>query len=171
MKRQLLVAALLCAACSSTTKHAGPPTTTTSTPAPPAAVSNLIVNGVSPGVEQAPFYPATTVTYVACGPVPGGNFLEFIVPPGTAPGYTQSAMANATAVIVVPGEAVLVDRTGKTLYQQKLAGITTGTQGALVLSLTNATSTSGAGGVVESGAVDVSGTFKCAITNAKYPGL
>jgi hypothetical protein len=168
----LCAVACLCAACGhSSHPPASSPTTVANTPttAPPA--SDLLVSGVSPGVEQAPFYPPTTVTYVACGPVPGGTFAEFIVPGGTTPAYTRSAMGSATAVIVVPGEAVLVDRTGKTLYQQNLAGITTGTQGALVLSMTNQTYTNGSGQPVEAGAVNVSGSYACAVTNAKYPGL
>jgi hypothetical protein len=156
---------------SSPAPSAATTTTIVHTPTTAAPRSSLLVTGVSPGVEQAPFYPATTVTYVACGPVPGGNFVDFIVPGGSTPGYTSSALASPTAVIVVPGEAVLIDRTGKTLYEQKLSGITTGTQGALVLSMPNATYTGGSGQPVEAGAVNVSGTFTCATTNTKYPGL
>ncbi len=149
---------------------------TTRAPATTLPQSALTVTGVSPGVEEAMFYPSTPITTVACGKVPkGGTFVEFVVPGATTPAFPRSALASPTAVSITPGKAVLYDTTGKVLYEQDLAGITTvtpgSTGGTLVVSMTNVTYSNGKGQPVEAGAMNVNGSFTCSTMAATYPGL
>jgi hypothetical protein len=146
------------------------PTTTTSTTIP---ASSLTVVGVRPGVLQAPFYPQATVGQVSCGVAPnGGRFVRIDVPAGAAGTPAHSVLTNATAVIVVPGGAMLSDPRflTRTLYSETMKSITTSTQGALVLTLQNVAATGGDGSPVEVGNVQVVGDYECPATDAAYPG-
>jgi hypothetical protein len=171
----MLLGLLMTAGCgkssSSNTAASTLPTTTeapTATAAAPA--TSLSVSGTGPIPQEPPFYPQVTVTSVSCGTGLNGRFVRVDLPaggPGTPP---RSAMAQPTAVLIVPGKATLVDHTNKTLYEQDDPSIAPARQGALVLSLTNTTSTGGDGRIAETGAVDVSGDYACPAKDVAYPG-
>lgn len=129
-----------------------PPTTTTT------AVSALTVIGVSPGVNQDPFYPSATVSSVTCGNAPSGRFVRFAVPGG---GSDRQALAATTTVTVTTGKAVLTDHTGKILYEEDRPSITVAARGAFVLSLVSSTFVGGDGKSVNQGAMNISGNYAC----------
>jgi hypothetical protein len=169
-----LVGAAWLVACGSS-KAAAPATTiattTTSTTIP--AVSNLTVVGVRPAVLQAPFYPQITATQVTCGLAPkGGRFVRVDLPAGGAGTPAKSVLTVPTAVIVVPGGAVLVDPRYLTraLYAENMKSITTATQGAFVLTLGNVVRTGGDGLSVVTGNVQVNGDYECPATDVAFPG-
>ena len=172
----VLALASITVACSSGS-HAAPPATTSPPTAPPttpttaAPVSNLTVTGVSPGVEQAPFYPATKVSSVDCGPVPGGVFVAAIIPAGAPGTPAGSAVATPTLLVVVKGEAVIRDGAGKDLYRDTMSSIQTSRSGAFVLSLESVTYIGGNGRTVPQGAMNIDGDYTCPATNIRYPGL
>lgn len=150
------------------------PATTTTTA---AATSDLMVQGVRPGVLQAPFYAPVTVTHVSCGVAPkGGVFVRVDLPPGTGTTTPGSVMTKATAVIVVPGGAVLVDPTDPShvLYAENMANITTttgsGPNAVFVLTLGNFAGRGGDGLSVVVGNVQVNGNYQCPPTAVAYPG-
>jgi hypothetical protein len=174
-----VVGALALVSCSS---HGTPvggnttvPATTTTTTAP--ATSDLTVDGVRPGVLQSPFYASVTVTQVTCGQAPkGGAFVRIDLPPGTGTTTPGSVMTRATAIIVVPGAAVLVDPTdpSRVLYAENMTNITTttaiGPAAVFVLTLANFTSRGANGLTVVVGNVQVNGTYQCPATSVPYPG-
>ena len=170
------VAALGLVGCSAGKTATGPTTTTIA--APPtsttmAATSSLIVDGVRPGVLQAPFYPQITVNQVTCGVDPGrGRFVLIDLPPGIAGTTAKSVLTQPTAVIVVPGAAVLVNLQylHRVLYQEAMTSITTATQGVFVLSMVNFFATGGSGLTVEVGAVQLNGSYQCPAVDVPYPG-
>jgi hypothetical protein len=170
------VAALIPAGCSTSSKSTNTttiaPSTTAAPTTAPAPTTSLTVSGTGPIPQEPPFYPQITVSSVSCGQGPNGNgrFVRVDLPAGAAPTPARSAMAQPTAVLIVPGKATLIDHTNKTLYEQDDASIAPDHQGALVLSLTNTTSTGGDGRVVETGAVDVSGDYGCPAKDIAYPG-
>ena len=140
----------------------------TTAPAPPP--TSLSVSGTGPIPQEPPFYPQLTVTSVSCGSAPNGRFVRVDLPAGAAGTPSRSAMAQPTAVLIVSGKATLIDHTNKTLYEQDDASIAPARQGALVLSLTQTTSSSGDGRIVETGSVDLSGDYACPATDVPYPG-
>ena len=151
------------------------PATTTTTTAP--ATSDLMVDGVRPGVLLNPFYAPVTVTQVTCGLAPkGGEFVRIDLPPGTGTTTPGSVMTRATAVIVVPGAAVLVDPTAPAhvLYAENMATITTttaiGPAAVFVLTLSNFASRGDNGLSVVVGNVQVNGTYQCPAAAVPYPG-
>lgn len=145
---------------------------TTSTTAPSA--TSLVVDGVSPGVLQAPFYPQVTVTQVSCGSAPkGGVFVRIDLPAGGAGTPAHSVLAAPTAVIVVPGAAILIDPRypNHVLYEEGMQSITTGTGSeAFVLTLANFVGTGADGATVEVGNVQVNGGYQCPAAQVPYPG-
>ena len=166
----LLTATLLAGACSSAPRSAA----TTTTPRPGAAtlaptttaraVSRLTVSGVSPGVEQAPFYPQVTVTSVVCGPSgPSGTgrYVAVGVPAGGPGTQAGSALTELTVALVTNGKAVIKDLSGKVLYEEDMPTISVSRRGTLVLSLTNVAAQSGDGRSVPDGAVNISGDYTC----------
>jgi hypothetical protein len=168
------VAAVALVACSSA-KTATPATTiaTTTTSTTVAALSSLTVVGVRPAVLQAPFYPQITVTQVSCGPSPkGGRFVRVDLPAGGPGTAAKSVLTHPTAVVVVPGAAVLVDPRflTKALYSETMKSITTSTQGAFVLTLGNLLRTGGDGLAVVTGNVQVNGDYECPATDVAFPG-
>jgi hypothetical protein len=147
--------------------------TTTTTSTSVAAASSLVAVGVRPGVLQAPFYPQVTITQVTCGAAPkGGRFVRLDLPAGGAGTPARSVLTKATAVIVVPGAAVLVDPryVTRVLYVEGMKSVTTATQGAFVLTLHNLVATGGDGLAVEVGNVQVNGDYQCPATDVTYPG-
>jgi len=143
--------------------------TTTTTAAP--VTSNLEVTGVRAGVLQPPFYPKVMVTSVTCGAAPTkGRFVRLDLPPGAAGTPARSALTEPTAVIVVPGEAMLVDKSNKVLYEEKMPSIATATQGGFVLTMESTTGASADGLSVQSGALQVNGGYICPATDVAYPG-
>jgi hypothetical protein len=167
---------LTAVACGNSSKNPSATTTLPSTQAPATSttaaptLSALSLAGVGPGVMETPFYPTTGVTTVTCGVAPGGGvFIAFIVPAGGPPTPTNSAMAQKTIVIIVPGNAVLKDRTGKVLYQLAMASITTARSGSLVLSLNSVTYIGGDRRSVVQGAVNITGDYTCPPWNAPFP--
>jgi hypothetical protein len=171
----MLVALLLASACSSGTSQSA----STSTPPPPVtaaaptttakAVSSLTVSGVSPGVEQAGFYPPVTVTSVVCGPSGTGRYVALALPvggPGTPAG---SVLTEPTIAFVVAGKAVVKDFAGKVLYEEDMPSISVARRGSVVLSLTNITSQSGDGRAVADGAVNISGDYVCPASDTALP--
>jgi len=174
-----VVGALVLISCSS---HGTPvggnttiPATTSTTTAP--ATSDLMVDGVRPGVLQNPFYAPVTISQVTCGLAPkGGEFVRIDLPPGTGTTTPGSVMTRATAVIVVPGGAVLVDPTDPThvLYAENMANITTTATGGplavFVLTLANFASRGANGLSVVVGNVQVNGSYQCPATAVPYPG-
>jgi len=169
-----LVAALVACSSAHSSSSSAPataaPTTlpSTTTTAPP---SNLTVIGVSPGVEQANFYPSATVTAVRCGTSPQGPFVAFLIPPGGAGTPPGSAMTLTTAVVVVDSKAEVKDHTGKVLYEQDLQGVTLGTTGNLVLSLNSVTYIGGDRRSVAQGAINITGSYACTGPPLAFPGL
>ena len=144
-----------------------PPTTSTTAP----VTSKLEVTGVRPGVLQNPFYPMITVTSVTCGAAPAkGRFVRIVLPPGGPGTPARSALTEPTAVIVVPGEARLVDRTSKVLYDERMPSIVTAAQGAFVLTMENVAGTSGSGLSVQVGALQLNGDYTCPDADVAYPG-
>jgi len=145
---------------------------TTSTTAPSA--TSLTVDGVSPGVLQPPFYPQVTVTQVSCGAAPkGGVFVRIDLPAGGAGTPAHSVLAAPTAVIVVPGAAILINPhyPNHVLYQEGMASITTGTGiEDIVLTLANFVGTGADGATVAVGNVQVNGSYQCPPTQVPYPG-
>lgn len=178
--RGRLLVAVVCALAVAGCGHAAltsPPTPTTTlaptTTSTTVADSNLTVVGVRPGVLQAPFYPQTTVTRVSCGVAPmGGRFVRLDLAPGAAGTPAGSVLTVPTAVIVVPGGAVLLDPRflSKVLYAESMKSITTATQGAFVLTLQNAAGGGGDGLTVVAGNVQVYGDYVCPDTDVAYPG-
>jgi hypothetical protein len=170
-----LIAVTLVAACG-TSKTTAPPTSTTTavtTTTTQPATSNLTVDGVRPGVLQAPFYPQITVTQVTCGAAPkGGRFIRINLPPGGAGTPARSVLTKATAVIIVPGAALLIDpRYGtRTLYAEAMPSIATATSGGLVLTLANLVAAGGDGLAVEVGNVQINGDYQCPASDVSYPG-
>lgn len=152
-----------------------PPTVLTSLAptAPPttAQSTDLTVAGYSPGVNQPPFYPNTTISSVSCGSGPGGGFVLVNLPAGPSGTPAGSALAEPTVIIIVPGKAELKDHTGKVLYNEVPGQVSTGRQGTLVLSMVSTTYIGGDGRTVEQGAVDVSGNFACPATSVPFPGF
>src|SRR5580658_7914625 len=119
-----VVGALGLMGCSGHLAAVGPTTTIATTTTTMPATSDLMVDGVRPGVLENPFYAPVTVTQVTCGVAPkGGEFVRIDLPPGTGTTTPGSVMTRATAVIVVPGGAVLVDPTDPThvLYAENMA--------------------------------------------------
>jgi hypothetical protein len=166
-----VVALAGCKAGSAATKATVPSTSTTSTTAPPA--SQLTIVGVRPGVLQAPFYPQITVSQVSCGVDPGrGRFVRVDLPPGGAGTPAHTVFTKPTAVIVVPGAAVVVDPRylHRVLYDEAMKNITTGTQGVFVLSMVNFYASGGDGLTVEAGAMQLNGGYQCPATDVAYPG-
>lgn len=153
-----------------------PPTTvattsTTSTTVP--VVSNLMIDGVRPGVLQAPFYPQATVTQVTCGTAPkGGRFVRIDLPAGAAGTTARSVLTKPTAVIVVTGAAVVVDPrfVNRVLYAEAMKSITVSTQGSFVLTMSNLQKVGGDGLSVQVGNVRVIGGYQCPATDVAYPG-
>lgn len=166
------VAALAgCKGGTAVTKVTVPSTSTTSTTAP--ALSQLNVVGVRPGVLQAPFYPQITVTQVSCGVDPGrGRFVRIDLPAGGAGTPVHTVFTKPTAVIVVPGAAVVVDPRypHRVLYDEAMINITTGTQGVFVLSMSNFNATGSDGLTVAAGALQLNGDYQCPTTDVAYPG-
>lgn len=166
----LLTATLLAGACASgggravatTTSMSGETTLAPTTTA--RAVSSLTVSGVSPGVEQAPFYPQVTVTSVVCGPSGpsgSGRYVAVGVPPGGPGTQAGSALTELTVAFVMDGKAVIKDLSGRVLYEEDMPTISVSRHGSLVLSLTNVAGQSGDGRSVPVGAVDISGDYTC----------
>ena len=150
------------------------PTTTTASTTTTTAPSEtqLSVDGVRPGVLQAPFYPPITVTQVSCGPAPkGGQFVRIDLPAGGPGTPSNSVMSHATALIVVPEAAILIDPRypQRVLYSEAMASIST-TMNDFVLTLANNVGTGANGAVVEVGNVQVSGGFQCPAAQVPYPG-
>ena len=112
-------------------------TTTTSTTIP--VLSSLMIDGVRPRVLQAPFYPQVTVTQVTCGVPKGGRFVRVDLPAGIAGTTAKSVLTKPTAVIIVPGAAVLVDPRfiERVLYSEGMKSIAVSTQGSFVLTMVN----------------------------------
>jgi hypothetical protein len=131
-----------------------------------------MVDGVRPGVLQAPFYPQVTVTTVTCGVVNGKRFVRVDVPAG-APGTTvKSVLTMPTAVFIAPGAAVLVDPRFLTriLYAENMKSVVVATQGSFVLTMQNVARTGGDGLSVQVGNVRVIGDYECPATDVAYPG-
>ena len=128
-----------------------------------------MVSGVSPGVEQAPFYPTTTVTSVVCGPIGSGRYVAVAVPAGGPGTQAGSVLTEPTIAFVVTNQAVVKDLTGKVLYEEDMPTITVGRQGSLVLSLTNVASQSGDGRAVPQGALNISGDYACPAADTILP--
>lgn len=119
--------------------------------------TDLTVNGFSPGVNQAPFYPTATVKSVTC---PAGS-VTFTVPaggPGTASG---TALTVATTAVVTKGKGELRDSAGKVLYSQSSPNIAVAAHGSFVLSMVPVASTDTAGRRVAAGSVNVGGDYLC----------
>jgi hypothetical protein len=159
----------------SSSKTAAPTTTiaTTTTSTIPPVVSNLMVDGVRPGVLQAPFYPPITVTQVVCGVDPkGGRFVRIDLPAGASGTPGRTVLTEPTAVLVTPGEAVLFDPRFSTryLYTEGMANIATSTAGVFVLTLGNYYATGGDGLTVVVGNVQINGDYQCPATDVVYPG-
>ncbi len=167
--------ALLLAACSHSVATV-PPTTvasTTTTSTTVAVVSNLTIDGVRPAVLQAPFYPQVKVTQVTCGAAPkGGRFVRIDLPAGAAGTTGKSVLTKPTAVIVVPGAAVLVDPRfiNRALYAEAMKSIAVSTQGSFVLNMVNLAKLGGDGLSVQVGSVRVVGGYQCPATDVAYPG-
>jgi len=167
--------ALILVGCGHSTA-AVPPTstiapTTTSTTVP--AVSKLTVVGVRPGVNQAPFYPQTTVVTVSCGATSqGGRFVRIDLPAGAAGTPGRSVLTSVTAVFVAPGGAVLVDPRyiTRALYAEAMKSVTTAKEGAFVLTLHNVNATGGDKLSVVAGNVQVYGDYQCPGTDVAFPG-
>jgi len=175
MRALVVGLALVAVACSSTAKTKPPaattaPTTkaTTTTAAP--AVSALTVQGVSPGVEQAPFYPQITVSSVTCGPTAGGRYVALTLPAGGPGAPAGSVMTEATVAFIVPGKAVVEDFARKVDYEQDSGNITTARRGTFVLSLTNVTFSSGDNKSVPVGAINIEGDYTCPATDVPLTG-
>jgi hypothetical protein len=163
------------AACKSSTAATAPATTvaSTTTTTAVAAVSSLMVDGVRPGVLQAPFFPQVTVAQVTCGAAPkGGRFVRIDVPAGGAGTTAKSVLTKPTAVIVVPGAAVLADPRfiNRALYAEAMKSITIDTHGSFVLTMANLVKQGGDGLAVEVGNVRVIGDYQCPATDVAYPG-
>jgi hypothetical protein len=172
----VIVGALALVGCSSKSAVVGPTTTiaTTTTTAP--ATSDLMVDGVRPGVLQPKFYPPITVSQVSCGVAPkGGVFVRIDLPAGPAGTPPGTVLTKPTAVIVVPGGAVLVDPTAGTdvLYAESMATITTtaggGPQAVFVLTLGNFASRGADGLSVVVGNIQINGNYQCPAA-VPYPG-
>jgi hypothetical protein len=157
----LLVVPLAVAACTSSPKAAPVPSSTVAlatTTLPP--LSNLSVQGVKPGVLQAPFYPMVTVSTVSCGTGPGGRFVRLDLPAGPAGTPAQTGLSQPTYVIVLPGKAELRDGASRVLYRDPNKGIAPATRGSLVLALIGAGEND----------VQVNGGYTCPDTDVAYPG-
>jgi hypothetical protein len=166
--------AMVVAGCGGGAKSAStatlPPTTVLPTTAPPATTA-LQVSGVGPIPLQPPFYPQVTVTAVSCGDAPGGGrFVRIDLPAGQPGTPAGSVLVDQSSVMVVPGKAVLLDHTGKVVYEEDRASIATARQGAMIVSLTNVTGRGGDGRTVESGAIDISGDYGCPAADQIFPG-
>ncbi len=146
------------------------PTSTTSTTV--AAVSSLMIDGVRPGVLQAPFYPLVTVDHVTCGTGPKGHFVRIDVPAGVAGTTAKSVMTVPTAVVVVAGAAILFDPRYSTraLYAEAMKSIVVSTSGSFVLTMVSTARTGGDGLSVQTGNVRVIGDYQCPSTDVAYPG-
>jgi hypothetical protein len=120
-----------------------------------------MVSGVSPGVEQAPFYPQVTVTSVVCGPSGTGRYVAVGVPAGGPGTQAGSALTELTVALVTNGKAVIKDLSGRVLYEEDMPTISVSRHGSLVLSLTNVAAQSGDGRSVPDGAVNISGDYTC----------
>ncbi|MGH9125187.1 MAG: hypothetical protein ACRDZ8_10745 [Acidimicrobiales bacterium] len=168
----LCLAAACLAGCSKSS--VGQTTTTvaaTTTSTTPSATS-LTIDGVTPGVLQAPFYPQVTVTKVTCGAAPkGGMFVRIDLPAGGPGTPAHSVLAAPTAVIVVPGAAILINPQypNRVLYEEAMQSIATGA-GDFVLTLANFVGTGADGATVEVGNVQISGGFQCPSAQIPYPG-
>jgi hypothetical protein len=154
---------------SSSTAPTHPTTTEAPTTAPPPGTS-LSVSGTGPIPQEPPFYPQITVTFASCGTGLNGRFIRVDLPAGGPGTPSRSALAQPTAVLIVSGKATLIDHTNKILYEQDDPSIAPSHRGALVLSLTNTTSTGGDGRIAETGAIDVSGDYACPAKDAPFPG-
>ena len=153
----------------SSTASTLPTTTEAPTTAPPPGTT-LSVSGTGPIPQEPPFYPQITVTSVSCGTGLNGRFIRVDLPAGGSGTPSRSALAQPTALIIVPGKATLLDHTNKILYEQDDPSIAPSHQGALVLSLTNTTTTGGDGRIAETGAIDVSGDYACPAKDVPFPG-
>jgi hypothetical protein len=160
----IAAALLLLAACNSDNKAA---TTTTAaapvTTLPPIVypATNLTVNGFSPGVNQAPFYPAANVSAVTC-PLSGtARTVTFTLPPGAAGTSPRTAMTTATTLVISPGKAELHDSSGRVLYRETSATLKPSDHGAVVLAMTNVASADSSGRRVAAGSLNISGDYLC----------
>jgi hypothetical protein len=95
------------------------------------------------------------------------------LPAGAAGTPAGSVLTKKTAVIVVPGAAVLIDPRylHHVLYVEAMKSIVTATQGAFVLSMTNFEHTGGDGSTVQVGAVQLNGNYQCPGVDVGYPGI
>jgi hypothetical protein len=129
-----------------------------------------MVSGVSPGVEQAPFYPPVTVASVVCGPSGSGRYVAVGVPAGGPGVQAGSALTEPTVAFVLNGKAVIKDLAGKVLYEEDMPTISVARHGSLVLSLTNVAPQSSDGRAVPDGAVNISGDYTCPASDTILPG-
>jgi hypothetical protein len=102
----------------------------------------------------------------------GGRFVRIDVPAGIAGTTAKSVLTKPTAVIVVPGAAVLVDSRfiERVLYSEGMKSITVSTQGSFVLTMVNLVKNGGDGLTVQVGNVRVIGDYECPATDVAYPG-
>ncbi|MDQ1427595.1 MAG: hypothetical protein QOK39_1071, partial [Acidimicrobiaceae bacterium] len=101
-----------------------------------------------------------------------GRFVRVDLPAGAAGTPAKSVLTNATAVLVAPGGAVLVDPRYITrpLYAEAMKSVATAKEGAFVLTLHNVNATGGDKLSVVDGNVQVYGDYQCPGTDAAYPG-
>jgi len=136
--------------------------TTTAAPTIVFPPTSLRVEGFSPGVNQAGFYPAATVNVVACaGPSGGPAAVSFTIPPGGPGTPARTAMTVATTAVVTTGRAEVRDHAGRVLYAATDASLKPADHGSLVLSMTNVAGSDSDGRRVAAGAVNVSGDYLC----------
>ena len=160
-----VVALVLLAACNSNNKTAA--TTSSAATSPPTTAgpqyppTDLTVNGFSPGVNQAPFYPQGRVTAVTC-PLNGtAHTVTFTIPAGGAGTASGSAMTVPTTVVITLGKAEARDAAGRVLYREASNTLVPADHGSIVLAMTNVAGSDTSGRRVAAGSLNVVGDYLC----------
>ena len=159
------VALVLLAACKSDNKTAATTSSVATTPpttaGPQYPPTDLTINGFSPGVNQAPFYPQAKVTAVTCAVNGTAHSVTLTIPaggPGTAAG---SAMTAPTTVVVTLGKAEARDAAGRVLYREASNTLVPTDHGSIVLAMTNVAGSDTSGRRVAAGSLNVIGDYLC----------